>query len=142
MLGRNSGQVDVFNNMIFEKLVPKNHLLVKIDSIIDFSFVYGMMKDKYSNIGRESKDPVMMLKICLLEYLYNLSDVEIASRIKTDIAFRWFLRLNLDDETPDDTTISHFRVHRMGKEKFEEFFNEIVGKCIEKDLVKTKRLVF
>ena len=75
MMGRNSGQIDLFNSMIFERLIPKNHLLIKIDSIIDFSFVYDLIKDKYSNItGRQSKDPVMMLKICLLEYLYNLSD--------------------------------------------------------------------
>lgn len=88
MPGRSSGQVDIFNNMIFEKLVPKNHLLVKIDSIIDFSIIYDTVKDKYSSMGGESKNPAMMLKICLLEYLYNLSDVEIVSRIKTDIAFR------------------------------------------------------
>ncbi|MEA4962366.1 hypothetical protein [Lutispora sp.] len=63
MLGKNSGQIDIFNNIIFERLIPKDHLLVKIDSIIDFSFVYD-------------KAPLMMLKILLLEYLYNLSDVE------------------------------------------------------------------
>ncbi len=91
MMGRNSGQIDLFNGMIFERLIPKNHLLLKIDSIIDFSFVYDLIKDKYSNTtGRQSKDPVMMLKICLLEYLYNLSDIEVVSRIRTDVAFRWF----------------------------------------------------
>lgn len=134
MLGKNSGQIDVFNNMIFEKLVPNNHLLVKIDSLIDFSFVYDTVKDNYSNIGRGSKDPAMILKICLLEYLYNLSDVEIVKRIRTDIAFRWFLGLSLDDEVPDDTTISHFRIHRMGEESFEEFFNNVIRECIKMTL--------
>ena len=75
MLKKNDGQIDIFNHMIFEKLIPKNHLLVKIDSIIDFSFVYEKIKDKYSDMGRGSKDPVMMVKILLLEYLYRLSDV-------------------------------------------------------------------
>lgn len=84
MLGENSGQVDVFNNMIFERLIPKDHLLVKIDSIIDFSFVYDKVKDKYSPLGRKSKDPVMMLKILLLEYLYTLSDGEVRKRTQTD----------------------------------------------------------
>ncbi|MBC2726070.1 transposase [Desulfosporosinus sp.] len=142
MMGRNSGQIDLFNSMIFERLMPKDHLLLKIDSILDFSFVYDLIKDKYSNItGRQSKDPVMMLKICLLEYLYNLSDIEVVSRIRTDVAFRWFLGLNLDDDVPDDTTISHFRAKRLGEEAFENFFTEIVKKCIEKDLVKTKRFM-
>ncbi len=141
MLKKKSGQIDIFNHMIFEKLIPKNHLLIKIDSIIDFSFVYEKIKDKYSNIGRGSKDPVMMVKILLLEYLYNLSDVEIASRINTDVAFRWFLGLGIDDEVPDDTTISYFRVKRLGEEDFDAFFNEIVKLCIEKDLVKSRRYI-
>lgn len=141
MLGKNSRQIDVFNNMIFQSLVPKDHLLVKIDSIIDFSFVYDKVKDKYSPLGRGSKDPLMMLKILLLEYLYNLSDVQVKKRIQTDIAFRWFLGLNLDDEVPDDTTISYFRAVRLKEEDFEEFFNEVVEKCIEYDLIKTKRFI-
>jgi len=139
VLGKNNPQIDVFNHMIFERLIPKDHLLVKIDSIIDFSFVYDMVKEKYSDIGRKSEDPVMMLKICLLQFLYNLSDPKVIKRIQTDIAFRWFLGLSLDDEVPDDTTICHFRTNRMGEENFDEFFNEVVRKCIEKDIVKSKR---
>jgi transposase len=142
MSKKNSGQIDIFNHMIFKKLIPKNHLLVKIDSVIDFSFVYEKVKDKYSNIGKGSKDPVMMIKILLLEHLYNLSDVEIASRINTDIAFLWFLGLGIDDEVPDDTTISYFRVKRLDEEDFDAFFNEIVMLCIEKDIVKSRRYIF
>ena len=94
MIGRNSEQIDIFSHMIYDRLIAKDHLLVKISSIIDFSFVYDKVKDRYSTVGRSSKDPVMMFKICLLEYLYNLSDVQIAKRISTDVAFRWFLGLN------------------------------------------------
>lgn len=141
MLCKNSGQVDMFDHVIFEKLIPKNHLLVKIDSTVDFSFVYDKIKDKYSTIGRGSKDPIMMLKILLLEYLYKLSDVEVVNRIKTDVAFRWFLKLSIYDVVPDDTTISHFRIKRLGVEDFEEFFNEIVRQCIEKDLIKSNRYI-
>lgn len=139
MLGKNNPQIDVFTHMIFDRLIPKDHLLVLINSIIDFSFVYDMVKDKYSDIGRKSEDPVMMLKICLLQFLYNLSDSKVVKRIQTDIAFRWFLGLSLDDDVPDDTTICYFRTNRMGEENFDEFFNEIVRKCIEKDIVKSKR---
>lgn len=60
MLGKNIGQINIFNSMIFERLVSKDHLLVKIDSIIDFSFVYEKVKDTYSSIDRGSKDPVMI----------------------------------------------------------------------------------
>jgi len=139
MLGKNNPQIDVFTHMIFERLIPKDHLLVKIASIIDFSFVYDMVIDKYSEVGRKSEDPVMMLKICLLQFLYNLSDKKVVKRIQTDVAFRWFLGLSLDDEVPDDTTISTFRTNRIGEECFDKFFNEIVQKCIEMDIVKSKR---
>ena len=95
MLGKNKAQFDVFDNIIFDKLIPKNHLLVEIDEVVDFSFVYEQLKDNYSPIGRESKDPVMMFKILILEYLYCLSDPKAVERVKTDVAFRWFLGLNL-----------------------------------------------
>jgi transposase len=127
--------------MIYDRLIAKDHLLVKISSIIDFSFVYDKVKNRYSTVGRASKDPVMMFKICLLEYLYNLSDVQIAKRISTDVAFRWFLGLNIDDEVPDDTTISHFRINRMKVDNFELFFIEIVKLCIERDIIKKRRYI-
>ena len=142
MLSKNNPQIDVFTQMIYDKLVPQNHLLVKINSLIDFSFIYDIVEDCYSkNMGRSSRDPLMMIKIILLEYLYNLSDVEVAKRIATDIVFRWFLGLSIDDSVPDDTTISHFRVKRLGKEKFEAFFNEIVRLCIKQNLVNSNRFL-
>ena len=101
MIGKNKAQFDVFDNIIFDKLIPKNHLLVEIDEVVDFSFVYEKLKDNYSTIGRESKDPVMMFKILILEYLYCLSDVKVVERTKTDVVFRWFLGLKLDDSVPD-----------------------------------------
>ncbi len=79
----------------------------------------------------------MIVKILLLEYLYRLSDIEVSDRINTDVSFRWFLGLGIEDTVPDDITISYFRVKRLGEEAFDEFFNEIVKMCIEKDLVKS-----
>ena len=141
MLKKNRPQLDMFDHIIFEKLVPKDHLLIKIDSIIDFSFIYDLVKDQYSPIGRGSKDPVMLVKIFLLEYLYRLSDVEVVKRIQTDIVFRWFLNLGINDSVPDDTTLSFFRIQRLTEEHFEAFFTEIVKKCIEKDLIRTNRFI-
>ena len=57
MLIKNSGQASVFDQMIFEKLISKDHILVKIDSIVNFSFVYEKVQDTYSHLGRGSKDP-------------------------------------------------------------------------------------
>lgn len=141
MLSKKSGQIDIFNSMIYEKLIPENHLLVRIESLMDFSFVYDIVKSKYSAIGRKSEDPVVLFKLNLLEYLYKLSDPAVITRSQTDVAFRWFLGLNLDDELPDDTTISYFRIHRMGEKGFEEVFNEVVKKCIQNNLVGKRRYI-
>ncbi|SHF00654.1 hypothetical protein SAMN02746091_01580, partial [Caloramator proteoclasticus DSM 10124] len=68
MFNKNNQQIDIMTNMIYEKLVPKDHLLVKIDSIIDFSFVYDIVKEKYSeNRGIKAYDAVILFKLCLLE---------------------------------------------------------------------------
>jgi transposase len=141
MLKKQSGQIDIFNEMIFESLIPKDHLLVKIEAFVDFTFVYKVTEELYSEIGRPSIDPVVLFKILLLEFLYRLSDRDVVKRIQTDIAFRWFLRLSLDDDVPDNTTLSYFRSQRLGEEPFEKFFNSIVQQCIEKDLINTRRYI-
>ena len=81
MQGTSSGQIDFFNHLALQHLIPEDHLLLKIDKIIDFSFVNDIVKDLYSDIGRHSYDPVMLFKVCLLEYLYKLSDVQVVKRI-------------------------------------------------------------
>ena len=69
------------------------------------------------------------------------ANVEVVKRIQTDIVFRWFLNLGVDDQGPDDTTLSYFRVKRLTEDHFEAFFTEIVKKCIEKDLIKSNRFI-
>lgn len=141
MQGKQSGQIDIFNQMIYESLIPKDHLLLQIEKIVSFDFVYDKVKERYSKLGRESYDPVLMFKICLLQYLYNLSDREVATRMQTDIAFRWFLKLELSDKVPDYTTISHYRIKRLGEKEYDEIFKSIVGQCIDYGLIKTKRYI-
>ncbi len=134
-------QLDIFTAEVYNQLVPKNHLLVRIADAVDFNFVLEKLKCTYSNIGRGSYDPIMMFKIQLLCYLYQLSDGKVIQRAQTDIAFRWFLGLNIYDTLPDDTTVSYFRVHRLDNESLEEFFNEIVSLCIEKHVVTSRRVL-
>ena len=113
MVKHNRAQLDFFTQEVYNKLIPEDHQLVKIDQLVDFESIYKEMSLTYSDIGRGSKDPVMMVKIMLLEYLYRYSDVQMEKAIQTDIAIRWFLRLNLDEKGPDASTISYFRVNRI-----------------------------
>ncbi len=99
------------------------------------------LTQRIKELAERYETPLPTLDREVLEYLYNLSDVEVANRINTDVAFRWFLGLGIDDEVPDDTTISYFRVKRLEEDDFDAFFNEIVKLCIEKDLVKSRRYI-
>lgn len=141
MLKVQNPQLDMFTAEIYNQLVPQNHLLVRIADAVDFGFVLEKLEKRYSNIGRGSYDPIMMFKIQLLCYLYQLSDGKVVQRAQTDIAFRWFLGLNIYDKLPDDTTISHFRIHRLDNDTLEDLFNDIVTLCIKKHVVKSKRLL-
>lgn len=128
----NEKQISGFDQYYYEKAVPQNHLLRRIAKLIDFSFIRAMLSEQYSaDRGRPAEEPVFLFKICLLEYLYNLSDVQVISQIQVNLAYRWFLDLNIDDELPDDTTISYFRVKRVGLEKFQDIFQRLVDQCIE-----------
>jgi transposase len=133
-----SKQLSVYDQYYYDKTIPQEHLLRKIAQTIDFSFIRKMLAERYSDIGRPAEDPEFMFKICLLEYLYNLSDVQVIEQITVNLAYRWFLGLNIDDELPDDSTISYFRVNRVGLDKFEEIFQCLVDKCIEEELISSQ----
>jgi transposase len=124
----------------YEKAIPQDHLLRRIAQTVDFSFVREILADRYSpDQGRPAEDPILMFKICLLEYLYNLSDVQVIEQIRVNLAYRWFLGINIDDPIADDSTVSYFRVKRAGLEKFQKIFQHIVHQCIEEGLISRKR---
>jgi transposase len=140
MLREDKGrQISGFDQYYYDKTVPQNHLLRKISGHIDFSFIRDLLAEQYSaNRGRPAEEPVFLFKICLLEYLYNLSDVQVINHIQVNLAYRWFLDLNIDDELPDDTTISYFRVQRVGLEKFQDIFQRLIDQCIEHGLISAQ----
>lgn len=141
MMKKNNPQIDFLTYEVNKRLIPKDHFLIKVSEVIDFSYLYDFFEPKYDDEGRGSKDPVMMFKILLLEYFYMLSDPKVVKQIMSDVAFRWFLGLNLDDPTPDDTTISYFRNNRLTEQEFVDIFNKIVTLCKEAGLIKTERYI-
>ena len=127
-----------------EDLVPQEHLLRKIDSLIDFSFIYDEMVDSYcSNNGRPSVDPVILVKYILIGFLYGIpSERRIEQEICVNMAYRWFLGLDITDKVPNHSTISQNRRRRFnGKDIFRKLFEKVVQQCIENGLVNGK-LVF
>ena len=138
MLKKLSKQKDFFDSYMYEHLLPSNHVLLDILEVIDFSFVEKSVRGLYSDtMGRPGFHPQVMFKLLFLEFLYNMSDYEVAKQIKTNILFRYFAGLSIPDETPDHATLSMFR-QRLGEERFKGLFNNIVLQAKKKNLLKGK----
>lgn len=118
-------------------LVPQDHLLRKVNDAIDFSFIYDKVAHLYSKTGRPSLDPVIMFKMLLVGYLYRIpSERRLVEEVRLNLAYRWFVGLQLDDPVPHPSTFSQNRRRRFKDTGlFEEIFGHLVQLCIEKGLV-------
>jgi len=126
-----------------EELVPRDHLLRKIDQAIDFSFIYEKVKHLYcADNGRPPIDPVMLFKMLFIGYLFGIrSERRLEQEIKVNTAYRWFMGLGLRAKVPDHSTISRNRIDRFaGTGVYQEVFDEIVLQAIERKLINGKTL--
>ena len=74
-----------------EDLVPGNHLVRKLDEAIDMSFIYEEVKELYSDFGRESIDPVVLIKIAMIQYIFGIPSMrKIIREIEVNFAYRWY----------------------------------------------------
>ena len=94
-------------NVILDGLVPENHLVRKIENAIDFSFIYDKVKDLYSPLGAPSIDPVVLIKIVLIQYLFGIPSMRQTIReIEVNVAYRWFLGYSLTEKIPHFSTFN------------------------------------
>ena len=92
-----------------DSLVPKEHLLRKVDEAVDFNRLYEMVEPLYSEEnGRPSIDPVVLFKMVLIQQLYGLPSLRrTAEEVRGSIYYRWFLGYTLQEETPHFSTVSY-----------------------------------
>jgi IS5 family transposase len=142
MLKPKSPQESFFGSYLYDRIVPVDHLLRKINQVVDFSFTRQILNDRYHpDIGRPAEDPEFMLRLCLLQYIYGDSDRQVVENARLNLAYKYFLGLAVDAEVPDYTTISYFRAQRLGEDKFRLVLEQIVRQCTDKGLVKGKRQI-
>lgn len=131
-------QQSLYDDYFVHNLIPADHPVLEIDRQVDFSFVRELVCDLYSpDRGREAIDPALLLRLCFLQSYYGLSDREVMSRAQTDLAFRVFLHIGLEDQLPHPSLLSVFR-SRLGYERFKEIFNQSVCVAVERGLVEGK----
>ncbi|EFV77157.1 hypothetical protein HMPREF1013_02620 [Bacillus sp. 2_A_57_CT2] len=87
-------QRDQIEMVALDELVPADHLVRKIEAAINFSFIYDLVKDKYSEKGRPSIDPVILIKLTFIQYTFGIRSMrQTIEELKTNMAYRWFLGL-------------------------------------------------
>jgi len=135
MLKREAKQLNFYATLY--NRIPENHILNLINSSVSFNFVYDLVKDSYcEHFGRPAKDPEMMVRILVLQHLYNLSDERVIEDLHVNLAYMWFIGINPDDELPDDSLLSKFRTLHLGDTTLDDILTEIVRQCIAKEIIK------
>lgn len=121
-----------------DDLVPKDHLLRLIDKAIDWSFIYDLVEEKYcSDNGRPSIDPVVLIKIPFIQYLYGIRSMrQTIKEIEVNVAYRWFLGLEMNDSVPHFSTFGKNYTRRFkDTDLFEQIFSKILEDCYKWNLV-------
>ena len=100
--------------------------------------MHARLKPYYSEIGRPSIDPELMIRMLIIGYCYGLrSERRLTQEVDLHLAYRWFCRLDLDDEVPHHSTFSENRLHRFREsDVFRHLFERIVTACVAAGLVK------
>jgi len=143
MMGRKEDTQGKLEFIDIDALVPENYILRKIQEKLDFSFIYTKMEKYYSPVGRKSIDPVILFKMLLIGYLFNIdSERQLELEVRLNVGYRWFLGLDLTDPVPDHSVFSQNRRRRFKDGKvFQEIFDHVVQLCLKEGLVTGEVMV-
>lgn len=122
----NSIQRDRIEMIALDQLVPENHLVRKMEAAIDFSFIYELVKDAYSEVGRPGIDPVILIKLAFIQYTFGIRSMrQTIEELKTIMAYRWFLGYGFYDKVPHFSTFGKNYERRFkDTDLFEQIFIE------------------
>jgi len=128
---------------IYELVIPKDNLLRQIKELVDFSFIYDGLLDKYClNNGRNAVPPIRMFKYLLLKSIYDLSDADVVERSKYDMSFKYFLDMAPEDKVINPSSLTKFRKLRL---KDMDLLDMLVAKTVQialdKGIIKSNSII-
>lgn len=128
---------------LYDLIVPKDNLLRQIKELIDFSFIYNELVDKYcSNNGRTAESPIRMFKYLLLKTIYTVSDVDVVARSRYDMSFKYFLDMAPEDEVINPSSLTKFRKLRLkDTDLLDLLINKTVVIALEKGIIRSTSLI-
>jgi transposase len=138
MMGRlKSDQGQLFYEFHLSDAVPEDHLVRKIDTALDLSWLRGELAPHYSSMGRPSIDPELMIRMLVVGYVFAIRSERLLCReVQVNLAYRWFCRLGIEDAIPDHSVFSRARNERFREgEVFRGVFERVVEACIASGLV-------
>src|SRR5215813_8286893 len=138
MMGRLKGdQSQLFYEFRLDDVVPGDHLVRGISAVLDLSWVHAELAPHYPKIGRPSIDPVLMLRILIVGYVFAIrSERALCREVKVNLAYRWFCDLSIEDQIPDHSAFSRARNERFrDSDIFRCVFERVVEACIAAGLV-------
>ena len=139
MLKDKNMQLSFYSLLYFK--IPENHTLKLIKDAVDFSFINQLLEDSYCKYyGRPAKEPELMIKLLVLQYLYNLSDVRVIEDASLNLAYMYFLDINPEEELPHPSLLAKFRVHKLQDVTLDEIIIEIVNQCVKKGIIKSSAI--
>jgi transposase len=130
-------QEALFYGFSLERHVPDNHLLRKIDRFVDLSEVRRHLEPYYSETGRPSIDPELMMRMLIVGYGFGIrSERRLCEEVHLNLAYRWFCRLGLDGDVPDHSTFSKNRHGRFREsDLLRKLFETVVARCMKERIV-------
>ncbi|MFB5085795.1 IS1182 family transposase [Psychrobacillus sp. PGGUH221] len=123
--------------LTIEQLVPKDHLVRKLDAAIDFHFIYPLVEHLYSATGRPSIDPVVLFKMTFIQYTFGIRSMrQTIKEIETNMAYRWFLGFGFHTEIPHFSTFGKNYARRFQEtDIFEQIFYHILKEIMDRGLL-------
>src|SRR6266571_4603852 len=141
MMGRSSqDQGQLFYSFNLEEAVPDDHLVRAIAGVLDLSWVRAELTPYYSHTGRPSIDPVLMIRMLIVGYVFAIrSERALCREVQVNLAYRWFCGLGIEDKVPDHSVFTRARNERFrDHDIFRHVFERVVEACIAAGLVGGK----
>jgi len=138
MMGRlNHDQGQFFYSFRLDEAVPGDHAVRDIAAVLDLSWVYSELEPFYPKIGRPSIDPVLIIRMLIIGYVFAIrSERALCRDVQVNLAYRWFCGLSIEDKVPDHSNFSRARHDRFSaSDVFRRVFERVVEACIAAGLV-------
>ena len=130
-------QEQFFYQYRLDDLVPADHLVRRLDAMVDLSWLRQELAPYYSHTGRPSIDPELMVRMLLVGYVFAIrSERQLRSELQVNMAYRWFCGLSIESTIPDHSLFSRARHERFrAADLLRRVFEQVVDTCIATGLV-------